>query len=294
MNKLSVNCLKTVSVLFTSNHSKYRNDILNLTLSDEQITQASSTKYLGLYVDSHLNFDEHVKKLCCKTNIQTKLLWRVRNFISQELALILYRSLIEPHFGYCSFIVQGISQSNLNKLQVLQNSALWVVKRVSCYYPSELLRVDLKIDSIEVMMKKSMCKFAYKCFYDLCPQSLNNMLSLYVNERELRSNEELHAIVPRCRTQWAERNFTYRAVIYWNSLPLELKISPLIDSFKLKIQSYDGFGVWWICYDTLKKSNRCEFKHLDILFIGRHLYSYILLVMIFIAIVFSISSYYSV
>ena len=108
---------------------------------------------------------------------------------------------------------------------------------------TDLLRTEFKLDSIEVIMRKSTCKFAYKCFYDLCPQSLNDMLSLYVNERELRSNEELNAVVPRCRTQWAERNFAYRAVIYWNALPLEMKISPSIDSFKLKIKLYDGFNV---------------------------------------------------
>ena len=78
-NKLSVNCQKTVSVLFTSIHSRYKKDSLNLMLSGEQTMQASNTKYLGLYVDAHLNFDEHVTKLCCKTNIRTKFLWRFRS-----------------------------------------------------------------------------------------------------------------------------------------------------------------------------------------------------------------------
>ena len=129
---LTVLC-KTVSILFTSNRSKFKNDVLDLNLNGESITQTSSTKYLGLYVDSHLNFDEHVKKLCCKVNIHTKLLWRIRSFISQELAFTLYRSLTEPHFGYCSFILEGISKTNVNKLQVQQNCALWAVKRVSSY-----------------------------------------------------------------------------------------------------------------------------------------------------------------
>ena len=61
-------------------------------------------------------------------------------------------------------------------------------------------------------------------------------------QRELRSNEELNAIVPRCRTQWAERNFAYRAVMYWNSFPLEVKVSVSIDSFMVKIKTYDRFA----------------------------------------------------
>ena len=123
------------------------------------------------------------KKLCSKVNIRTKLLWRVRNFISQDLALLLYRSLIQPHFGYCSFILEGVSQTNINKLQVQQNSALRAAKRVHGYYSTVTLYEELHLDSIIVMMKKSTCKFAYKCFYDLCPKSLNDKLMLYVNER---------------------------------------------------------------------------------------------------------------
>ena len=133
---------------------------------------------------------------------------------------------------------------------------------VSCYYPSDLLRTELKLDSIEVMMKKSTCKMAYKCFYNLCPVALNDMLNLYVNERELRSNEELNAILPRYRTQWAERNFAFRAVVYWNSLPLELKMSPSIDSFKCKIRMFEGFTTWNISHHVTGQFRTTCCKHL--------------------------------
>ena len=116
----------------------------------------------------------------------------MRNFISEDLAFTLYRSLIEPHSAYCSFITEGISQANLKKLQVQQNSALRNVKHVDSYYPTELLRAELNVDSNGVLMMKSTCKFAYKCFYNLCTLVLNDMLILCVNKRELRSNEELH------------------------------------------------------------------------------------------------------
>ena len=128
---------------------------------------------------------------------------------------------------------------NLKKLQTQQNCALRAVRRVNNYYPSEQLRIDLHLDSIETMMYKSTCKFAYKCFYNMCPNVLNGMLVLYVSERELRSNDELNAIVPRCRTQWAERNFAYRAVIHWNLLPLDLKTAPSIESFKSRLRKLD-------------------------------------------------------
>ena len=242
-NKLSVNCLKTHSMLFTSNRSKFKNDKLYLELAGVNICQTTEVKYLGLHLDPQLNFDVHVKKLCQKVNVRTKLLWRVRGFITKDLAFTLYRSLIEPHFVYCNFILEGISQTNLKQLQVQQNCALRAVKRVECYYPTELLFADLNVDNIKVMMMKSTCKFTYKCFYNLCPSVLNDMLVLCINERDLRSNEDLNAVVPRCHTLWAERNFAYRAPIYWNGLPIVLKQSQSLESFKSNIKKYDGLNV---------------------------------------------------
>ena len=68
------------------------------------------------------------------------------------------------------------------------------------------------------------------------------LLTLYESERELRSNDALLAVVPKCRTQFGEKNFAYRAVITWNSLPYELKCALSIDCFKEGLRKYNGFG----------------------------------------------------
>ena len=91
-------------MLFTSNRSRYRNDVLCLNMRGIVIEQTDEVKYLGLYVDPHLNFDSHVAKICNKMKVRTKLLWRIRSFISKDLAFILYQSLIEPHL-FCIVIL---------------------------------------------------------------------------------------------------------------------------------------------------------------------------------------------
>ena len=60
-NKLSINCLKTNSIIFTSNCSKFKADKIELTLVSDDIVQTDCVEYLGLYLDLHLNFDSHVK-----------------------------------------------------------------------------------------------------------------------------------------------------------------------------------------------------------------------------------------
>ena len=65
-NKLSVNCLKTNAILFTSNHSKYKDEELDLRLAGDKVVQTDNVKYLGLHLDQHLNFDIHIKNYVAK------------------------------------------------------------------------------------------------------------------------------------------------------------------------------------------------------------------------------------
>ena len=90
VNKLSINCKKTNTILFCSQRSRHKNYDLNLELHGMRLNQTNEIKYLGLILDRHLTFEQHVAAICNKVNIRTKLLWRVQNFIPRSLARTLY------------------------------------------------------------------------------------------------------------------------------------------------------------------------------------------------------------
>ena len=61
-NKLSVNCSKSNSMLFTSNHSRYKGDVISCNIRGIMIEQIDEVKYLGLYIDPRLSFDSQIAK----------------------------------------------------------------------------------------------------------------------------------------------------------------------------------------------------------------------------------------
>ncbi len=148
VNKLSINCDKTNSILFCSQRSRHKNHQLSLTLNDTRLNQVSSIKYLGLIIDRHLTFESHVTKMSGKISARTGILWRICSFIPRQLALDLYKSLIFPHFTYCSFILDGISESLKIKLQCCQNAALRAVMNVDMSYSTNRMLAELKVDSV--------------------------------------------------------------------------------------------------------------------------------------------------
>ena len=104
-NKLSVNSSQTKVVLFTSRCSCHKNVKLELSLCEQPIEHLKEIKYLGLLLDPHLSFDNHIKILCSKIKSRAKLLWKMRGFIEMELANILYISLIHPHSIVTSYLM---------------------------------------------------------------------------------------------------------------------------------------------------------------------------------------------
>ena len=63
-NKIALNVEKTEYIIFKSRF-KFPGD-LNLFLNGRKLSPSSSLKYLGVLLDEHLNWDQHISNLCCK------------------------------------------------------------------------------------------------------------------------------------------------------------------------------------------------------------------------------------
>ena len=130
---------------------------LSISLDNEVVESVQCFKYLGVTLDIYLSFETHIEKLCGKINSRNGILKRMRNFISKDLAIDLYKSLIEPHYRYCDYIYTGCSLTNARKLQVCQNNSLRAISRADQYYPTELLHKELGIEWLDVQTNKSLC-----------------------------------------------------------------------------------------------------------------------------------------
>ena len=241
INKLSLNCTKTKSMLLCGRRSKLRSEELHIVIDGTDVECVSDMKYLGLVVDRHLTFEQHVSKLCAKISSRTGLLWRIRSFINNDLALLLYSSLIYPHLLYANFILDGCAKCVIDKLKVEQNNAIRAVLKDDCRTPCVKLYRDAEVDPIDVAMKKTVCKIVYKGINDIGAPIYNEMFTYDVPNRDLRSSDKLLAKIPKVNTKFGEHNVAYRGPVYWNQLPLHIKSCSSFEQFKGALKSYNGF-----------------------------------------------------
>ena len=68
-----------------------------------------------------LQFTSETFLLCKKVTSAIGALRRIGPLIAQSTPLLVYNSLIQPHFDYCSLFWNGLSEQLSDKLQKLQN-----------------------------------------------------------------------------------------------------------------------------------------------------------------------------
>ena len=157
-----MNAAKTKSMLFHSNRNFQHDNELLIFLNGQEIERVSCFKCLGIHMDPHLSFDNHIDAITRRVNQRTRLLWKMHSFIDTNLALDLYMSLIETLFLCFCHVYDGTSNTNSNHLQVLQNNALWAVMEVDNRYTSSEMHSSLEVEWLDITRKHLTCAELYK------------------------------------------------------------------------------------------------------------------------------------
>ena len=96
-----------------------KREITNLTMNIQgsEIESSEKLNLLGVTIDSKLNFDHHISNVCKKASQRIGVLMKLKNLISTEAKLQLYRAAILPPLTYCHLTWRFCKASNRRKLQ---------------------------------------------------------------------------------------------------------------------------------------------------------------------------------
>ena len=100
INQLTINTKKTKSMLFTTSHHTNRAFLPNLKLKDSKIEHVGNFSYLGVKLDSYLNFNFHLQEIVRLVAHKIHLLSMMRSYISKTQALSFYKTNILPYADY--------------------------------------------------------------------------------------------------------------------------------------------------------------------------------------------------
>ena len=92
-----------------------------MNVNEEVIKRTGITRYLGVYLDSELNFREHIKMKCKAVMINLLKVKATRKFLTKEACAKLSISLVLSHLKCANSLLVGLPQVSLDQLQRVQN-----------------------------------------------------------------------------------------------------------------------------------------------------------------------------
>ena len=204
---------------------------INIHIDGVPINRSNQSKSPGLTIGENLSMKARIHEFSKQVSSGIGALKWVRQFVSMHTAIKIYNGLIEPHVDYCSAVWDGLTQQLGEKLQKLQNRAIRVITKSSYDTSSRFLLNSLGWDNLSVRRAKQKANLMYKCINNLAPAYLCNLFAPRTPNYYFR-NAKKKLMLPKPRTDYLKRSFSYSGALLWNNLPEEIRTSNSLGLFK--------------------------------------------------------------
>ena len=237
-NRLSLNVAKTEFMIIGSRQRLlvHNDEQISIQIDGKAIKRVNETKSLGLQIDEHLTWTRLVENISKKIASAIGALKRVRQFIDTSTAQTIYGALIQPYFDYCSSVWDGLNVTLNDKLQKLQNRAARVIAKSRYYASSSNLFSKLGWDNLLTRRKKQKAILMFKIINELTPLYLRELFEYRSTGYNLRKSENT-LFVPKPRTNYGKRSFSYNGAVLWNELPQNIRAICSLSRFKREIHN---------------------------------------------------------
>ena len=229
-NFLSLNPAKTEFLLIglPAQLSKIHNPTHTIS-SNTTIQPVSSARNLGIIFDSNLSFSDHILYISKSCFSHICDLRRIRNTLDHKTACTIATSLIHSKLDYCNSLYFNISNQQLNRLQLVLNSAARAVTKTPKFHHITSHLKSLHWLKITQRIQYKILSLTYKSLQYNKPFSISDLFTIQPT-RSTRSSAVVTLQRPSnpSRLKISDRSFYFQAPVLWNALPVYHTIFTLI------------------------------------------------------------------
>ena len=206
-NKLCINLLKCNYIIFCTAQKRY-NQSVPLVLDGVGLNKLEHTKFLGLEIDEHLSWRNHISEVTSKIAKNIGIINHLRKLVPGYILLTLYNCLVLPYLNY-SILTWGGSLSQCNKLLTLQKRAVRIISNAGFREHTAPLFFNLKILQIIDLYHLNLGKVMYKFMTNALPSCFSSFFTLTskVHSYNTRSTAKTNLFVSRQRTSLYQKSF---------------------------------------------------------------------------------------
>ena len=234
-NHLALNEDKT-QVMIIHGHLKEPDIPDPIRINNIAIPFVSSTRYLGVILDSRLDFKIHTEHVVSNTRSKLSALRRLSKFLSNQCLTLIYKTKIEPAMEYANTIWLHSSDNNKKLIQRQQNTAARIIKNNFDYEnvrSSQLIK-ELQWLTCEQRLNYQTCLIMYKAVNGMAPTYINDLIlfNFETHSYQTRNINSMSLYTPNVYKEQFRNSLQYIGAKLWNGLPDYVHKANNIDNFK--------------------------------------------------------------
>ena len=125
VNRLALNVGKTNFVIFRGKKKVYHN--VTLILNRKALEQKDHVKYLGVFMDEHLNWKYHISHVIKKISRGIGILGRLRSYMKLDVLINIYYCLVYSYLSYGVHAWGSAVPTELTRILILQKKAVRIL-----------------------------------------------------------------------------------------------------------------------------------------------------------------------
>ena len=151
---------------------------MNFRVSGQKINIAKEAKYLGLKLDQHLTFKQHMHTIKLKLDRANSLLAKIRYYVDSKVLNTIYSAIFESHLLY-DWQLWGQTQTQvMDSIIKIQNKALWIINFKGPSKSSAPLYKESKIFKLRDIVLLNKLKFVNDQINKNLPKSFHTFFTL--------------------------------------------------------------------------------------------------------------------
>lgn len=222
-NRLSLSSAKTAAICLYSSKVQINRSELSLSIGDNPIQISDCVQLLGVKLDKHLSWRDHVDGVAEDVSQLLYILNTLKNVLPVECLHLIYSGLIHSRLSYGILLWGGANKTTLDRLGKLQNRAIRYVTRSKYNAKAGPLFQRQNILNIHDLFVSQCLKLAYRHSHNTLPPALHEFFTLNdeIHLHDTRQSHQIH--FGRARLQQANDSFLHRAPYFWAGIPAAIQ-----------------------------------------------------------------------
>ena len=189
--------------------------------------------------DKNLLMVDHINKVCQCASLSLYRIGEIRQYLDENMTVKLVHAFISCYLDYCNSLFYNLSDTQLNRLQKIQNSAARLVSRSRLNEHITPILKRLHWLPVKARIEFKILVLTYKCLHDMAPVYLMDLIVEYKPIRTLRSQDNSLLIVPKIFTKsYGARSFQAASAELWNRTPSHIKQSGSLQQFMTSLKTH--------------------------------------------------------